>query len=80
MGSNNVFVTNDGGSTCELSNYEGKDKVMTHGINTLAGSAVAGQNNTYIPHKGVLSPAEKSLYVSYSNGAGPVRFSIKCRE
>ncbi|KJA29887.1 carbohydrate-binding module family 1 protein [Hypholoma sublateritium FD-334 SS-4] len=50
MGSNNVFVTNDGGSTW---------------------SAVAGQNNTYIPHKGVLSPAEKSLYVSYSNGAGP---------
>ncbi|KAF8973745.1 hypothetical protein BDZ97DRAFT_1912214 [Flammula alnicola] len=49
-GSNNIFVTNDGGSTW---------------------SAVAGQNNTYIPHKGVLSPAEKALYVSYSDGAGP---------
>lgn len=35
------------------------------------GSAVAGQNNTYIPHKGVLSPAEKVLYVTSSNGAGP---------
>ncbi|KAJ4489459.1 hypothetical protein C8J55DRAFT_534473 [Lentinula edodes] len=50
MGSNNVFVSEDGGSTW---------------------SAVAGQNNTYIPHKGVLSPAENTLYVSYSNGAGP---------
>ncbi len=35
------------------------------------GSAVAGQNTTYIPHKGVLSPKEHVLYVSYSNGAGP---------
>ncbi|KAK0473162.1 hypothetical protein IW261DRAFT_1658654 [Armillaria novae-zelandiae] len=34
-------------------------------------SAVAGQNTTYIPHKGVLSPKEHVLYVSYSNGAGP---------
>ncbi|KAJ8495839.1 hypothetical protein ONZ51_g1485 [Trametes cubensis] len=34
-------------------------------------SAVAGQNNTFIPHKGVLSPAEKALYISYSDGAGP---------
>ncbi|OBZ79136.1 Xyloglucanase [Grifola frondosa] len=33
--------------------------------------AVAGQNNTFIPHKGILSAAEKSLYISYSNGAGP---------
>ncbi|KAH9486753.1 Xyloglucanase [Psilocybe cubensis] len=49
-GSNNVFVTNDGGNTW---------------------SAVAGQNTTYLPHKGVLSPAEKVLYVSYSDGAGP---------
>lgn len=36
-----------------------------------SGSAVAGQNSTYIPHKGVFSPAEKTLYVSYSNGGGP---------
>ncbi|KAF8167921.1 hypothetical protein B0H34DRAFT_37727 [Crassisporium funariophilum] len=34
-------------------------------------TAVAGQNTTYLPHKGVLSPAEKVLYVSYSDGAGP---------
>jgi xyloglucan-specific exo-beta-1,4-glucanase len=49
-GSNNLFVTNDGGTTW---------------------SAVAGQNNTFIPHKGVLSPSDKNLYISYSNGAGP---------
>jgi xyloglucan-specific exo-beta-1,4-glucanase len=35
------------------------------------GTAVAGQNSTFIPHKGVLSQAENSLYVSYANGAGP---------
>ncbi|KAL1748917.1 glycoside hydrolase family 74 protein [Schizophyllum fasciatum] len=34
-------------------------------------NAVAGQNNTYLPHKGVLSPSEGLLYISYSNGAGP---------
>ncbi|KAJ7042520.1 hypothetical protein C8F04DRAFT_1076201 [Mycena alexandri] len=31
-------------------------------------SAVPGQQTTYLPHKGVISPAEKALYVSYSNG------------
>ncbi|KAK0465381.1 uncharacterized protein EV420DRAFT_1637520 [Desarmillaria tabescens] len=50
QGSNNIFVSENGGSTW---------------------SAVAGQNNTYIPHKGVLSPDEHVLYISYSNGAGP---------
>lgn len=35
------------------------------------GSAVAGQSTTFIPHKGVLSPSEKVLYLSYSDGAGP---------
>lgn len=50
QGSDNIFVSNDAGSTW---------------------SPVAGQNNTYLPHKGVLSPAEKALYVSTSNGAGP---------
>ncbi|KAG8701147.1 hypothetical protein FRC08_004255, partial [Ceratobasidium sp. 394] len=34
-------------------------------------SAVAGQNTTYMPHRGVLSPSEKILYVTYNNGAGP---------
>ncbi|KAJ7492893.1 hypothetical protein FB451DRAFT_1220016 [Mycena latifolia] len=43
--------------------------VTTNGGTTW--SAVAGQNTTYMPHKGVISPAEKVMYVSYSNGAGP---------
>lgn len=34
-------------------------------------SAVAGQQTTYMPHRGVLSPSEKILYVTYNNGAGP---------
>ncbi len=37
----------------------------------LEGTAVAGQQQTYFPHKGVLSPAEGLLYVSYSDGTGP---------
>ncbi|KAL2074161.1 hypothetical protein VTL71DRAFT_7939 [Oculimacula yallundae] len=32
---------------------------------------VSGAPLGFLPHKGVLSPAEKVLYVSYSNGAGP---------
>ena len=36
-----------------------------------SGSAVAGQNNTYLPHKGVIDLTARILYVSYSNGAGP---------
>ncbi|KAF8203099.1 hypothetical protein BJ912DRAFT_842191 [Pholiota molesta] len=43
-------------------------------VSTDAGStwsAIPGQNTQYFPHKGVLSPAEKALYVSYSDGAGP---------
>ncbi|KAF8597228.1 Oligoxyloglucan reducing end-specific cellobiohydrolase [Ceratobasidium sp. AG-I] len=34
-------------------------------------SAVAGQPTTYMPHRGVLSPSEKVLYVTYNNNAGP---------
>ncbi|THH34158.1 hypothetical protein EUX98_g40 [Antrodiella citrinella] len=53
VGVDNVFVSNDAGSTWSA--------VTPQGV----------YNNTNIPHKGVLSPAEKSLYVSTSNGAGP---------
>ncbi|KAG8823462.1 hypothetical protein FRC19_003786 [Serendipita sp. 401] len=28
-------------------------------------------NNTLIPHKGILSPSEGALYVTFANGAGP---------
>ncbi|KAL5519320.1 hypothetical protein ACEPAH_1003 [Sanghuangporus vaninii] len=34
-------------------------------------NGIAGENSTFIPHKGVLSPAENSLYVSYFNNASP---------
>jgi xyloglucan-specific exo-beta-1,4-glucanase len=32
---------------------------------------ITGTNTSWIPHKGVLSPSEKSLYISTSDGAGP---------
>lgn len=35
------------------------------------GSKLAGQPVGYIPHRGVFSPKEKVLYVSYTDGAGP---------
>ncbi|KAI1485193.1 hypothetical protein F5X96DRAFT_691233 [Biscogniauxia mediterranea] len=34
-------------------------------------SAVEGQPGTYFPHKGVLQPEEKALYLTYSDGTGP---------
>ncbi|KAI5118809.1 hypothetical protein M0805_005151 [Coniferiporia weirii] len=50
MGSDNVFVTEDGGVTW---------------------SAVEGQNNEFIPHHGIFSPADSVLYIPYANGIGP---------
>jgi hypothetical protein len=38
----------------------------------LSGAWVSGEPQLgFLPHKGVLSPAEKTLYISYANGAGP---------
>ncbi|KAI0973421.1 glycoside hydrolase family 74 protein [Xylaria arbuscula] len=34
-------------------------------------SAVSGQPGTYFPHKAVLQPDEKVLYLTYSDGTGP---------
>ncbi|KAI1164383.1 carbohydrate-binding module family 1 protein [Nemania serpens] len=34
-------------------------------------SAVAGQPGTFFPHKAVLQPTEKALYLTYSDGTGP---------
>ncbi|RPB14592.1 glycoside hydrolase family 74 protein [Morchella conica CCBAS932] len=34
-------------------------------------TAVAGQPTGYLPHKGVLSPKENVLYLTYTDGAGP---------
>ncbi|EGN94557.1 glycoside hydrolase family 74 protein [Serpula lacrymans var. lacrymans S7.3] len=50
---------------------EGSDNIFYTNDAGATWSAVAGQNNTYLPHKGVLSPAEKVLYISESNGSGP---------
>ncbi|KAL7271593.1 hypothetical protein RUND412_005635 [Rhizina undulata] len=43
--------------------------VSTNGGSTW--TAVSGQPTGYIPHKGVLSPSEKVMYVTYTDGAGP---------
>jgi hypothetical protein len=63
QGSSNIFVSTNGGSTCM--SMMCAQKMTTE---SRVGSAVAGQNTTYLPHKGVLSPTEKVLYISYSNG------------
>lgn len=39
--------------------------------NTSQWSAVAGQPGTFFPHKCVLQPTEKALYLTYSDGTGP---------
>ncbi|KAI5897742.1 glycoside hydrolase family 74 protein [Schizophyllum commune H4-8] len=49
----------------------GEDNIFVSEDAGATWDAVAGQNNTFIPHKGVLSPSEGLLYISYSNGAGP---------
>ena len=67
-GEDNIFVSEDAGATCMSFFYV---RLAFELIILLAGDAVAGQNNTFIPHKGVLSPSEGLLYISYSNGAGP---------
>ncbi|OJT06937.1 Xyloglucanase [Trametes pubescens] len=50
---------------------KGSDNIFVSSDAGATWTAVPGQNNTFIPHKGVLSPAEKALYISYSDGAGP---------
>lgn len=63
----NVYKSEDGGATCK---FDIPAKVFRANIHM--GSAVAGQPSFgFIPHKGVLSPTEKLLYVSYSDGGGP---------
>lgn len=41
------------------------------------GAPVAGQpTNAFIPHKAVLSPSDKLLYISYANASGPYDGSL----
>ncbi|TBU35178.1 Oligoxyloglucan reducing end-specific cellobiohydrolase [Dichomitus squalens] len=50
---------------------KGTDNIFVSNDAGSTWAAVAGQNNTFLPHKGVLSAAENSLYISYSDGSGP---------
>ncbi|KAK7463773.1 hypothetical protein VKT23_005712 [Stygiomarasmius scandens] len=45
--------------------------VSENGGSTWSALAPQTQNTKFLPHKGVFSAAEKALYVSYSDGAGP---------
>lgn len=63
-------MSNDAGSTCALISAPRPTRTMIDFLSFL-GSAIPGQNTQFFPHKGVLSPAEKTLYISYSDGAGP---------
>ena len=50
------------------------DKAQSVYVSTNAGStwtAVAGQPTGNLPHKAKLQPAEKALYITYSNTSGP---------
>ncbi|EPS38772.1 hypothetical protein H072_7465 [Dactylellina haptotyla CBS 200.50] len=51
------------------------DKSNSIWVSTNGGSSwslVSGQpSQSYLPHKGVLSPSDKMLYITYSDGAGP---------
>lgn len=52
-----------------------KGPALSHTVLILfsLGAAIAGQPTAFLPHKGILSGSEQALYVSYSDGAGPVR-------
>jgi xyloglucan-specific exo-beta-1,4-glucanase len=54
-----------------VANNPGQESIFVTENGGSTWTAVPGQNTTFIPHRGVLSPAEGLLYVSYSNGAGP---------
>lgn len=64
--SSNLFMSNDAGSTCEYAILW-----TTLWFSVVLGSALPGTNSSWMPHKGVLSPAEHSLYISTSDGSGP---------
>ncbi|THG93951.1 hypothetical protein EW026_g7416 [Hermanssonia centrifuga] len=50
---------------------QGSDNIFMSNDAGTSWTALQGTNTSWIPHKGVLSPAEKSLYISTSDGAGP---------
>ncbi|KAI0695397.1 hypothetical protein BC835DRAFT_1406238 [Cytidiella melzeri] len=54
----------------------GRDNIYTSQDAGATWSTISGFNNSWISHKGVLSPKENVLYVSTSDGAGPNDGSI----
>ncbi|KAI5797887.1 glycoside hydrolase family 74 protein [Peziza echinospora] len=50
---------------------KGKETVFVSNDSGATWSAVAGQPIGHVPHKGVLSPKENVLYITYTDGAGP---------
>ncbi|KAL5482494.1 hypothetical protein ACEPAI_9088 [Sanghuangporus weigelae] len=61
-GSNRIFVG--------VANM-GSDNVFVSEDAGATWAVVEGQRNDFIPHHGVLSPAEGALYLPYANGIGP---------
>ncbi|KIY65506.1 carbohydrate-binding module family 1 protein [Cylindrobasidium torrendii FP15055 ss-10] len=49
----------------------GTDNVFVSEDSGSTWSGLPGQQHTYFPHKGVISPSEGLLYLSYSDGVGP---------
>lgn len=45
---------------------------LSNALLTYPGAWVAGEPQYgFVPHRGVLAPADKTLYVTYANGVGP---------
>ncbi|KAH7105000.1 hypothetical protein BKA62DRAFT_691347 [Auriculariales sp. MPI-PUGE-AT-0066] len=49
----------------------GVNNVYTSTNGGTSWTAISGFNQSWIPHKAVLSPSENTLYLSFSDGAGP---------
>lgn len=63
-----IWYTEDAGVTCTSRLYHLYSFVDRF---PCVGSPLPGQNTTYLTHKAVLSPAEKSLYVTYVDSEYP---------
>lgn len=66
LGVSNIYQTTNGGSTCMLFRDDVRETLMID-----IGAALPTFDNTLMPHKGVHSPQEGVLYVSFADGAGP---------
>ena len=71
VGKPNVYVSNDAGSSCKLSDSVDHDTCQM----SLSGEPIQGTNTSWMAHKGVLSPQEGVLYLSTSDGVGKIAAS-----